>query len=55
MWGNWIGGVSGALGRGFDTQPTLGLRIQHCDRGFNCGSDLIPGPGTPYASGSQNK
>ena len=22
MWGNWIGSVSGALGRAFDTQPT---------------------------------
>ena len=29
-----------------------GLRIQHCcscDIGHNCGSDLIPGLGTPYA------
>ena len=23
----------------------------HCDIGHNCGSDLIPDPGTPYAMG----
>ena len=31
-----------------------GLRIQHffsCNLDHNSGSDLIPGPGTPYAGG----
>ena len=31
-----------------------GVRIQHCHSnglGLNCGSDLIPGLGTPYALG----
>ena len=31
-----------------------GLRIQHrcsCGIGYNCGSDLIPGPGTAYTEG----
>ena len=31
-----------------------GLRICHCRScglGGDCGSDLIPGPGTPYAAG----
>ena len=38
--------------------PHSGLRIGHshsCDVGHNCGSDLIPGPGTPYAAGQQTK
>ena len=45
----------GVLGQRFDSQPRhSGLRIQHCsscDLGHNCGSDLIPGLGIPYASG----
>ena len=35
-----------------------GLRIQHChscDLGHNCGLDLIPSPGTPYATGWPKK
>ena len=33
-----------------------GLRIQHtCGLGHNCGSDVIPGPGTPYAPGAKKK
>ena len=35
-----------------------GLRIQHCHScglGRNCGSDLMPGPGAPYAVGWPKK
>lgn len=35
-----------------------GLRIWHCHTcgfGHNCGSDLIPGPGTPYTMGWPKK
>jgi len=35
-----------------------GFRIQHCHScslGYNCGSDLIPGQGTPYALGQPKK
>ena len=54
LWHNRIGGVSGALGSRFDSLARHnGLRIWHCHScslGQNCGSNLIPGPGTPYAS-----
>ena len=36
----------------------MGERIQHCYSfgiGHNCSSDLIPGPGTPYAEGQAKK
>ena len=35
-----------------------GLKTWHCHScsvGCNCGLDLIPGPGTPYASGQPQK
>ena len=35
-----------------------GLRIWHCHNcgvDYNCSSDLIPGPGTPYAMGQLKK
>ena len=43
---NGIGGVLGALGCRFDPQPRLGILYCH-----SFSSDLIPGPGTPYAMG----
>ena len=52
-----IGGISGAPGCRFDSQHG-GLRIQHCrscGSDHNCGSDLIPGPETPYATGWPKK
>ena len=53
LWWNGIGGISGALGAGL-TQWHSELRIwccHSCSIGRNCGSGLIPGPGTPYAVG----
>ena len=35
-----------------------GLRIQcchSCGKGRDCGSDLVPGPGTPYTMGQPKK
>ena len=59
LWCNRISGLSGALGRTFDSPAWhSGLRIQPCYRcciGYNCGSDQIPGPGTSYALGGQKK
>ena len=51
----WLSGISGifaAPGGGFDPWPgTVHYRILcclGCAIGSNCGSDLIPGLGTPY-------
>ena len=60
LWHDRLGGVSGAPGCRF---PSLawhsGLGIRHCCSceitGHNCGLDLIPGPGTPYATGKPKK
>lgn len=56
LWWNEIGSVLGALG--WSLIQHGGLRIQHwhsCSLGHNYGSDLIPGPETPYAEGQPKK
>ena len=54
-----ISGASAVQRLRFDPQPgTVGERIQPrccCGRGCKCGSDLIPGLGTPYALRWQKK
>ena len=58
LWHKGIGGVSGALGCGFNPRPDSGLKIQHCYGcilGRDCSLDLIPSLGTPSATGSQKK
>ena len=56
LWCNRIGGL-GALGHKFNHQPsTVGWGSKHCCSCSliqGCGSDLIPEPGTPCASGDQ--
>ena len=58
VWRSGIRGIFGMLGHRFNPQPAqwvkdpallqLQLRLQLCR---NCGQDLIPGSGTPYAVG----
>ena len=59
LWPKGIGGVSAVPGCRFDPRPsTVGKKIRHCcscSIGHNCSSDLIPGPGTPYAVGWPKK
>ena len=54
LWHNGIDGVSAAARTQVQCLAWYsGLRIQHCHScsvGGNSGSDLIPGPGTPYAT-----
>ena len=57
LWCNAISSISGTLGCRLEPWHS-GLRIWQCCNcgvGCNCGSDLIPGPGTPYAAGWQTK
>ena len=55
LWHNGISGVLGSAGTQVQSPAWHnGLRIWHCRScglGPNCGLDLIPGPGTPYAVG----
>ena len=58
LWLNRTGsGILGALGQAPAWHS--GLRIWHwctsCSLGSNCGSDLIPGLGTPYSMGQPKK
>lgn len=59
LWHNGIGSFSGALGLRFDPWPgVVGLRIWHCQSwslGHDCGWDLSPGQGTPYAKEQPKK
>ena len=53
LWCNRISGVLGALGYGFDPQPSTMeiLNCHRCSLGQDYGLDLIPGLGAPYAMG----
>ena len=59
LWHSGFSSVSAALGRRLDLQAQhSGLRIWHCHSssiGRNCRLNLIPGLGTPYATGQPKK
>ena len=54
LWHNGIGSVSGGIGGRFDPQPGTVVKdpvLPSCGIGQNCGSNMSPGPGTPYTVG----
>ena len=59
LWHSGIGGISVAPGHRFDPSPAqqvkrAGIAAAGAGAGaHNCCSDLTPGPGTPWARGSQ--
>ena len=51
LWHKVIGSVSRALGRRFNSLAWHSGLSHSCSVDYNSGSDLIPGPGPPYAMG----
>ena len=50
LWCNGISSISGVQGHRFHPQPSTWVKDPVLSGLSNCGSDLIPGLGTPYAS-----
>ena len=54
LWSKGIGGISGTQGHRFLVRWVKDAGLL-CSVSSNCGSDLMPGPGTPYAVGQPKK